>query len=63
MKAVLDLSEIEKAQELFLTSSTRGVVPIVRVAGKPVGTGQPGPVTRQLMGAYRSELDALLRED
>ena len=63
VEAVLDLNEIEKAQELFLTSSTRGVVPIVRVSGKPVGTGQPGPITRQLMGAYRNELDALLRED
>jgi branched-chain amino acid aminotransferase len=63
VEGVLDLREIEKSQELFLTSSTRGVVPIVRVAGKPVGNGQPGPVTRKLMEAYGSELNTLLAED
>jgi branched-chain amino acid aminotransferase len=63
VEGLLDLSEVEKSSELFLTSSTRGVVPIVRVAGKPVGTGQPGPVTRRLMEAYRREVDTLLAED
>ena len=63
IEGVLDLSEIEKSSELFLTSSTRGVVPIVRVAGNPVGTGRPGPVTRRLMEAYRREVDTLLMED
>lgn len=63
IEGVLDLSEIDKSQELFLTSSTRGVVPIVRVAGKPVGNGQPGPVTRKLMESYRNELVTLLAED
>jgi branched-chain amino acid aminotransferase len=63
IESILDVGEIEKSGELFLTSSTRGVVPIVRVSGKPVGTGQPGPVTRQLMDAYRREVDTLLLED
>jgi D-alanine transaminase len=60
---LLDTGEIDKSSELFLTSSTRGVVPIVRVSGKPVGTGQPGPATRQLIDAYRQEVDRLLLED
>jgi branched-chain amino acid aminotransferase len=60
---VLDLAEIDKSNELFLTSSTRGVVPIVGVSGKPVGSGKPGPVTQRLMEAYRREVDALLLED
>jgi len=63
VEGLLDPGEIDKASELFLTSSTRGVVPIVRVAGKPVGTGQPGPVTRQLIEAYRREVDRLMLED
>jgi len=63
VEALLDLSEIDKSNELFLTSSTRGVVPIVRVAGKPVGAGQPGPGTRQLIEAYRQEVGRLLLED
>ena len=63
VEGVLDLTEIDKSDELFLTSSTRGVVPIVRVAGKPVGSGVPGPVTRRLMEAYRREVEVLLLED
>jgi branched-chain amino acid aminotransferase len=42
------------ADEAFLTSTTREIVPIVRVNGAPVGTGTPGPVTRQLLDAFRA---------
>jgi branched-chain amino acid aminotransferase len=37
--------------EAFLTSSTRNVVPVVRIDSVPVGDGRVGPVTRRLMGA------------
>lgn len=60
---LLDLDEVEKSSELFLTSSTREIVPIVRVAGKPVGTGRPGAVYLRLLEAYRREVDILLKED
>ncbi len=63
VEGVLDLAEVEKSSELFLTSSTREIVPIVRVAGKPVGTGRPGPVSLRLLEAYRREVDVLLKED
>ena len=63
VEGVFDLAEIGKSEEMFLTSSTREVVPIVRVDGQPVGTGVPGPVTAQLLAAYRREVDTLLQED
>jgi branched-chain amino acid aminotransferase len=63
VEGLLDVSEIEKSDELFLTSSTRGVVPIVRAAGKPVGDGRPGPATRRMMEAYKREVDLLLLEN
>jgi branched-chain amino acid aminotransferase len=63
VESLLEVSEIDRSNELFLTSSTRGVVPIVRVSGKPVGNGQPGPLTNQLMEAYKREVDTLLAED
>jgi branched-chain amino acid aminotransferase len=40
------------ADELFLTSSTREVQPLVRVDGKPVAEGTAGPVTRRLADAF-----------
>jgi len=48
---------------MFLTSSTREVVPIARVNGVPVGGGKPGPVTLALLQAYRSALERLIAED
>ena len=41
------------ADEAFLTSTTREVVPIVRVDEKTIGTGAPGPVTRALLDGLR----------
>lgn len=47
-----DLRELEGSTEAFLTSSLRGIAPMVEVDGKPLGDGKPGPVTRRLMTAY-----------
>ena len=41
------------ADEAFLTSTTREVMPITRVNGHDVGTGRPGPVTQQVLAAFR----------
>jgi branched-chain amino acid aminotransferase len=44
--------ELRGADEAFLTSATRGVLPITTIDGQPVGAGVPGPVTRSLMALY-----------
>jgi branched-chain amino acid aminotransferase len=59
----LDVTEIADADEMFLTSSTREVVPIARVDGRPVGNGRPGTVTRRLLEAYRLAVQRLMAED
>lgn len=38
--------------EAFLSSATRGVVPVVKLAGATVGSGSPGPRTLELSAAY-----------
>jgi branched-subunit amino acid aminotransferase/4-amino-4-deoxychorismate lyase len=48
----LPLSAVGRLDEAFLTSSTRGVVPIVGVAGTRIGAGRPGELTQRLMRAY-----------
>lgn len=62
-EGLFDANEIGKADEMFLTSTTREVVPIVRVDGKPVGGGRPGPIATQLLEAYRSAVQRLVAED
>jgi len=64
VEGLFDVNEIAKADEMFLTSSTREVVPIARVDGKPVGTGKPGPTTMMLLQAYRKAVtERLLAEE
>ena len=46
------------AEEAFLTSTTREIVPIVRVDDRLIGTGLPGPVTTQLLEAFRQRSHA-----
>jgi branched-chain amino acid aminotransferase len=57
------VSEIDQAEEMFLTSTTRQVLPITRVDGKPVAGGHPGPVTQRLMEAYSGAVLKLIEED
>ena len=40
------------AAEVLVTSTAGGVMPVTVIDGKPVGTGAPGPLTRQLRDLY-----------
>jgi branched-chain amino acid aminotransferase len=44
--------ELRGADEVFITSATRGVLPVTKLDENPVGQGVPGPVTRRLMALY-----------
>lgn len=46
-------SDLYSADEIFITSSIREVVPVVRIDGKVVGRGNAGPVTLELRAAFR----------
>lgn len=43
---------LHEADELFGTSTAGGVMPVVMVDGKPVGTGKPGALTEHLRALY-----------
>jgi branched-chain amino acid aminotransferase len=58
-EAVLRDADLFGADESFLTSTTREVVPIVKVDDKTIGGGQPGPVTLALLAGYRRKAQAL----
>jgi len=56
---VLREDDLFAADEAFLTSTTREVVPIVHVDDRPIGAGRPGPVARALLAAYRNKAQQL----
>jgi branched-chain amino acid aminotransferase len=40
--------DVYTADECFLTGTAAEVIPVVKCDGRVIGTGKPGPVTRQL---------------
>ena len=49
----ITLDELVKADEAFVTNSVMEIMPLTEVDGKPIGTGKPGAVTRELMAGYK----------
>lgn len=46
------LVEAQSAREAFITSATNTVMPVVRIDGRAVGDGRPGPIARQLRSKF-----------
>ena len=49
------VDEARAADEAFVTSASSFVMPVVRIDGEPVGTGEVGPVARRLREIYLDE--------
>lgn len=52
MERPVDPGELAGADEAFLTSSLRGMAPLVQIDGRAIGSGSVGPLTRELSAAY-----------
>jgi branched-chain amino acid aminotransferase len=53
-EAPLRPEDLERADEVFITSTVREVVPVTRLGERGVGSGRPGPLTRRLHAAFRA---------
>lgn len=51
-EAVIEEQELGEAEEIWITSSTREVMPVTRLNGNPVADGKPGPVWRKMNQLY-----------
>jgi D-alanine transaminase len=52
------VDEAKSASEAFLTSTTNGLVPVVKIDGMPIGSGAPGQLARSLHDHYRAHIAA-----
>jgi branched-chain amino acid aminotransferase group I len=55
----ISLVELSQAEEAFLASSLVEIMPLTKVAGKPIGPGRPGPITQRLMVVYKKLLPSI----
>ncbi|MTI14716.1 D-amino acid aminotransferase [Sansalvadorimonas verongulae] len=53
----LSANDLQQADEIWITSSSREIVPIIELDGVSVGSGKPGPVWEYMAGLYRSYRD------
>jgi D-alanine transaminase len=49
---IITLTETRNADEIWMTSSSKDIVPVVELDGKPVGDGKPGPVWQEVMKLF-----------
>lgn len=53
--------ELRSANEIWLTSSTREVLPVTMLDGKPIGNGKPGGFYRRMNSAYQAYKATVMR--
>ena len=58
----LHQSELSSLSEAFITSSSRGIIPVIEIDGEAVGDGAPGPRTMAIRRAYNHWVEAHLEE-
>jgi branched-chain amino acid aminotransferase len=51
---------LRDADEVFITSTTRGIMPVATLDNAPLRRSAPGEVTRRLMDLFRAEVDAFV---
>jgi D-alanine transaminase len=52
-EADIDTAMLERAEEVWITSSTREIVPVTQLNSSAIGDGRPGPVWKTITGRYR----------
>ena len=57
VERLFTVEEAKAAQEIFFTSATTFVMPVVSIDGEMVGGGQPGPLARDLRRLYLEAAD------
>lgn len=51
-EAQLTAYDLYAADEVFLTSTAGGIMPLVEIDGRPIGDGKPGPLSQRVHGLY-----------
>lgn len=54
-------TDLDTADEVFITSTTRELSPVVRIDDRVIGNGRPGPVFKALLAGYRKRAQELTR--
>ena len=62
-EADINLEQLKRADEIWLTSSTKEILPVTQLNDEPVGNGQPGPHWRDMLDRYQDYKERLRSGD
>jgi len=51
----ISMGELKKADEVFITGTNKGIVPVVKIDDGIIGTGRPGPMTHKVIQALEAQ--------
>ena len=51
-KAPVPVDDLHNADEVFISSTAGGIMPVTRIDDVAIGNGNPGPITRKLTDLY-----------
>jgi branched-chain amino acid aminotransferase len=54
----IQVFDLYNADEVFLSSTAGGIVPVVQLDGRTIGNGKPGPITKRIHDSYQSLLES-----
>lgn len=55
-EALLSMYDVYTADEVFVTGTGTGIIPVIEVDKRPIGDGKPGRITQQLIRLYAEEV-------
>ena len=55
----ISLTELQRADEIWLTSSTKEILSVTQLDGKSIADGKPGPLYRRMLALYQDYKQAL----
>jgi len=53
LKADITRHDVYAADECFLTGTAAEIAPVVKVDGRSIGNGKPGPITMRIIARFR----------
>jgi branched-chain amino acid aminotransferase len=57
----VNLTQVKAFEECFITSTSRGILPVTSIDHKTIGPGIPGPITNQLRRLFENEILKLVK--
>ncbi len=60
---IIKQDDLFTADEIWLTSSTKEILPVTQLNSQTVGTGKPGPIWKQMYGLYQEYKHSLRQAD